>query len=61
MQRCDEASTFANTQVGTCGQHKLRIDEDVAFRHVAVGIGQQFDIPTVVRVFNRRETSVHST
>src|SRR5262245_55743085 len=54
MNRRDQASTFADTEIRTRGQHKLGLDEDVPFWNVTVRISQHFDVPITVRVLNLR-------
>ena len=45
VYRGDSTSPLSDAQIGPRRQDELRIDQEVALVHVAVGIGPELDLP----------------
>src|SRR5205823_6140084 len=45
VNRGDSTCTFAHSEIGPRRQNELGVDEEIAFAHVAVGIGQELHLP----------------
>ena len=48
----DSARPFADAQLRLCGQHELRIDQNVALGDLAVRIADKLNVPLRRRVCN---------